>query len=310
MPNDLTPGEAARAIGVSPDTLRRWDRAGKLHTHRDERNRRMVSVEEIRRLIAAALAAAVLGAAIAGCGSSSSSSGGGASSSSGKPNLVVSAAASLKAAFTQYAQQFPQAEVRFSFAGSDMLAAQIEQGVKPDVFASANTKLPDVLYAKGLVGKPVTFAANKLVLAVPAGSTKVKSIADAEKPGVTVAIGSASVPIGAYTRKVLAKLGPALNAKVIANVRTEEPDVTGIVGKLIEGAVDAGFIYVTDVKAAAGKLRAITLPALLQPVVAYGVAVVKGAAHPGPAQQFISGLLNGQGRSALLRAGFLPPRAQ
>ena len=43
MPNDLTLGEAARAIGVIPDTLRRWDRAGKLHTHRDERNRRMVS---------------------------------------------------------------------------------------------------------------------------------------------------------------------------------------------------------------------------------------------------------------------------
>ncbi len=263
-----------------------------------------------RRLIAAALAAAVLGAAIAGCGSSSSSSAGGASSSGEKPNLVVSAAASLKAAFTHYAQHFPQAEVRFSFAGSDMLAAQIEQGVKPDVFASANTKLPDMLYAKGLVGKPVTFAANKLVLAVPAGSTKVKSVADVEKPGVTVAIGSASVPIGAYTRKVLAKLGPGLSAKVMANVRTEEPDVTGIVGKLTEGAVDAGFTYLTDVKAAAGKLQAIALPASLQPVVAYGVAVVKGAAHPGQAQQFISGLLNGQGRADLLQAGFLPPPAQ
>ena len=43
-------GEAAAAIGVSPDTLRRWDRAGKLRTHRDDRNRRMVSVEEVRRV--------------------------------------------------------------------------------------------------------------------------------------------------------------------------------------------------------------------------------------------------------------------
>jgi molybdopterin-binding protein len=50
MPTSLTLGEAAAAIGVSPDTLRRWDRAGKLRTHRDERNRRMVSVEEVRRL--------------------------------------------------------------------------------------------------------------------------------------------------------------------------------------------------------------------------------------------------------------------
>jgi molybdopterin-binding protein len=46
----LTLGEAAAAIGVSADTLRRWDRAGKLTTFRDERNRRMVTAEEVRRL--------------------------------------------------------------------------------------------------------------------------------------------------------------------------------------------------------------------------------------------------------------------
>lgn len=48
----VTLGEAAKAIGVSQDTLRRWDRSGKLHTHRDERNRRMVPAEEVRRLSA------------------------------------------------------------------------------------------------------------------------------------------------------------------------------------------------------------------------------------------------------------------
>ena len=46
----LTIGEAARAIGVSADTLRRWDRAGKLRTTRDERNRRRVPAREIKRL--------------------------------------------------------------------------------------------------------------------------------------------------------------------------------------------------------------------------------------------------------------------
>ena len=46
----LTLGEAAKAIGVSQDTLRRWDRVGKLHTHRDARNRRLVPAEEVRRL--------------------------------------------------------------------------------------------------------------------------------------------------------------------------------------------------------------------------------------------------------------------
>jgi molybdopterin-binding protein len=47
---NLTLGEAASAIGVSADTLRRWDRDGKLRTFRDERNRRMVSADEVARL--------------------------------------------------------------------------------------------------------------------------------------------------------------------------------------------------------------------------------------------------------------------
>jgi molybdopterin-binding protein len=50
MAADLTLGEAARAIGVSVDTLRRWDRTGKLVTHRDARNRRVVSEREVQRL--------------------------------------------------------------------------------------------------------------------------------------------------------------------------------------------------------------------------------------------------------------------
>jgi molybdopterin-binding protein len=47
---DLSLGDAASAIGVSVDTLRRWDRAGKLRTHRDASNRRRVSAAEVQRL--------------------------------------------------------------------------------------------------------------------------------------------------------------------------------------------------------------------------------------------------------------------
>ncbi len=266
----------------------------------------------MKRIWTAAICAGLL--MVAGCGSSSSSSSGQASTASGAssssssvPDLTVSAAASLKRAFTQYGSTFTLAHARFSFGGSDILAAQLEQGAKPDVLASANTTITAALYAKGLVEKPVTFAANKLVLAVPASSTKIHSLSDVEKPGVTVAVGSATVPIGTYTRKVLAKLPAAQTKQILGNVRSEEPDVSGIVGKLTEGAVDAGFTYVTDVQATHGKLKSIDLPASLQPVVAYAVAVVKGTGHPVQAEQFISGLLHGAGRTALLAAGFLPP---
>jgi molybdate transport system substrate-binding protein len=243
--------------------------------------------------------------ALAACGSS----GGGSSTdgSSARPPLVVSAATSLKRAFTSYGTAFAPARVQLSFAGSDELAAQIRQGVTPDVFASANTKLPDALHAAGLVGTPVVFAANRLVLAVPAQNAKVQALADLEQPGVTIAIGSASVPIGTYTRKVLGELGTAKAAKVLANVRSNEPDVGGIVGKVSQGAVDAGFVYVTDVESSGGALRAIELPASLQPRVAYGVAIVTHAKHPAQARAFVAGLLHGAGQRALHTAGFEPP---
>jgi molybdate transport system substrate-binding protein len=238
--------------------------------------------------------------ALAACGGS----GGG---DTGKPTLVVSAAASLKKAFTAYGDRFPAASVRFSFAGSDVLASQIEQGVKPDVFASADTKLPATLYRNGVADKPVVFAANELVLAVPVGSSKVKSLGDIEKRGVTLVVGTATVPVGDYTNAVLARLAPASRRAVLANVKDREPDVTAIVGKLTQGAADAAFLYVTDVRATVGKLKAIHLPASLRPRVAYAAAVVKGAAHPAQARQFVAGLLRGPGLSDLIADGFLPP---
>jgi molybdate transport system substrate-binding protein len=240
--------------------------------------------------------AAVSALALAGCGGS------------GDDTLTVSAAASLKKALTQYGGEFEDAKTRFSFAGSDELAAQIRKGAKPDVFASANTKLPDQLSDEGLVERPVTFAGNRLVLAVPASSDAgIASLRDIEKAGTTLAIGSESVPVGSYTRTVLAKLPESESSKILENVRTQEPDVAGITGKLTQGAVDAGFLYVSDVRATDGALKAIELPRELQPEVAYGVAVVTGAKHPEEAKAFIAGLLRGAGAQALEDAGFEPP---
>jgi molybdate transport system substrate-binding protein len=244
------------------------------------------------------LAALVVALALSGCGS-------------GEDTLTVSAAASLKDALTGYGARFDEAKARFSFAGSDELAAQIRKGARPDVFASANTKLPDELYKEGLVQKPVTFAGNRLVLAVPASSdAAIASLKDIGKAGTTLAVGSEGVPVGSYTRTVLAKLPESESSAILKNVRSEEPDVAGIVGKLTQGAVDAGFVYISDVRATGGKLKAIELPESLQPTVAYGVAIVKDAKHEDAAKTFVDGLLDGAGRDALDAAGFEPPPAQ
>ncbi len=137
--------------------------------------------------------------------------------------------------------------------------------MKPDVYAAANTQLPDALYGEKLVERPVVFAGNRLVIAVPAGSDRVGSVEDLSGPEVSVAAGAASVPVGSYTRQVLSRLRPATERAILANVRSNEPDVKGVVAKLIQGAADAGFVYVTDVGAAKGKLKAIELPESLRP---------------------------------------------
>jgi molybdate transport system substrate-binding protein len=237
----------------------------------------------------------------AGCGSDDGGGGG-----SGPTRLVVSAAASMKEALTACAPKFDKAEnasVKQSFAGSDELAAQIRQGAKVDVYAAANTKLPDKLHADELLGAPVRFATNEFVLAVPKDS-KIGSIEDLAKPGTKLVIGSASVPIGSYTRETLAKLPPDQEKAILANVRSNEPDVKGIIGKLTQGAADAGFVYVTDVNATNGKLTAIKLPKQLQPQVTYGAGVVTKSAQPDLAKKFVDGLTQGDCGAALRSAGF------
>jgi molybdate transport system substrate-binding protein len=249
----------------------------------------------MRRAVVAGLA--VL--ALAGCGGDDDNS------ASAKSRLVVSAAASMTEALTACARDFPDATVRLSFAGSDELAAQIRQGVKPDVYAAANTRLPEELNVEGLLGRPVEFATNEFVLAVPDDSD-IDSVEDLTRDGVKIVIGSESVPSGSYTRETLAKLPRDQEQAILDNVRSNEPDVKGIVGKLTQGAADAGFVYVTDVNATNGALKAIELPAELEPDVTYGAGVVEGARQPEQGQAFVDGLTDGPCADALEEAGFGP----
>src|SRR5687768_8078934 len=167
--------------------------------------------------------------------------------------LTVSAAASLTEAFEAHGESLP-GEEKFSFAGSDELAAQIRQGAKPDVFAAANTTLPDELFEEGLVGPPRIFARNRLVIAIPQDETGVSEIGNLAEPGLDIVIGAEGVPVGDYTREVLDRLPAGERDAILANVRSEEPEVKGIVGKLATGAADAGFVYASDVDAADDEL--------------------------------------------------------
>jgi molybdate transport system substrate-binding protein len=195
---------------------------------------------------------------------------------------------------------------RLSTGGSDQLAFQIEQGAPADVFASASPRHTGALRDSGLVDEPAVFATNRVVVIVPASNPAgIRTIADIARPGVKLVIGEPAVPIGAYTRAALARLG--LGA-ALANVVSEEQDVRAVVAKVALAEADAGLAYLTDVRAAEDRVRAIPVPARAQPVVEYEVAVVSATPRREAAEAYVARLLGEPGRTALAGLGFgLPP---
>jgi molybdate transport system substrate-binding protein len=221
--------------------------------------------------------------------------------------LVVFGASSLTEALERYGETFEGAEVRSSFAGSDQLAAQIRQGAGADVFASADVAYPAELHGDGLASESVVFARNRLVVVASAESS-VRSLADLARPGTKIVIGDPSVPVGSYTREALGRLPGAEREAILANVRSEEPEVGSVLAKVVDGAADAGFAYATDVRTVAGEVREVRIPERLQPDISYAAVVVGDSGEPALAQRYLDGLLRGSGAEELRAAGFLPPR--
>jgi molybdate transport system substrate-binding protein len=231
-------------------------------------------------------------------------------------SLVFPAATSAGAGITVFVaasltQVFPRIDKtpHYSFAGSDQLALQIQQGAPADVYAAASPKYPELLYHSGLVAKPVVFATNKLVVIVPRSNPgHVSSVYDLRRTGLKVVIGDKSVPIGSYTRQILDALG--ITNDVMKNVVSQETDVKGIVAKVALGEADAGFVYVTDAKAGGSKLFVVSLPGWAQPPIKYEVAIVKASGNQKAGRAFVKRVLSARGRLLLKRAGFGLPKAR
>ena len=223
----------------------------------------------------------------------------GSAAAAGTVTLNVYAAASLTDVLPKIAPG-----QHYSFGGSNTLAAQIQQGAPADVFASANMTLPQQLYAKGLVTRPVVLTRNTLVLIVPTSNPAgIHSPYDLRKPGLKLVIAAPAVPVGAYTLQILKNM--ALS-DVLQNVVSRESDVREVLAKVALGEADAGFVYSTDARTVPGKVTVLKLPAWAQPKVAYGIAVVAASPNRSAAQAYVAKLLGKAAQARLLAAGFLP----
>ncbi len=264
------------------------------------------------RSLAVIALAAVLGLA-AGCTSSKqpspqgTSAGGGTSSSAALSGTVnVSAASSLTEAFTTIATHFeaanPGVKVTLNFGASSDLANSINQGAPADVFASASPKNMQQVSGAGGASAATNFVKNFMEIAVPPNNPAgITGVADLAKKGVKVALCAAQVPCGKTAAQVFT------NAKITVKPVTLEQNVKSTLTKVELGEVDAGVVYVTDVKAAGSKVKGIVIPADIDASTEYPIAALAKAANATGATAFVAYVLSPAAQTVLAAAGFEKP---
>jgi molybdate transport system substrate-binding protein len=226
--------------------------------------------------------------------------------------LVVFAAASLRESFTELGQWFEQSHagtrVVFNFAGSHELRTQIENGAPADVFASADQKHMQALVVDKGAAEPKVFARNEPVLVVPkgnpAGIGELKDLPRAKR----IVIGVPEVPIGAYTLRILEaasrQYGNDFREKVEARVVSRELNVRQVLAKVTLGEADAAIVYRTDAATSKQDVEVIAIPADLNVLAEYPMAVLTRAKQPALAGEFVGSVLSPAGRAVLARFGF------
>jgi molybdate transport system substrate-binding protein len=221
--------------------------------------------------------------------------------------LHVFAAASLTETFTtlghQFEKQHPDTKVELNFGPSSGLAEQITGGAPADVFASASPSNMDTLVQSGDASDPKDFARNSGEVAVPPDNPAgIVAVGDLVGQGVKVAVCQPQVPCGKLADAIfLDKLGLDLKPA------TEEVDVKSVLTKVELGEVDAGVVYVTDVKAAGGKVKGIEIPDHQNASTAYPIATLENSTHEKQAKEFVDLVLSDAGSKVLTEAGFARP---
>jgi molybdate transport system substrate-binding protein len=236
-----------------------------------------------------------------------STTGGGGPTSAASGGITVLAAASLSNAFKEVGTAFkaanPGTEVTFSFAGSNDLAAQVNEGAPSDVFASADqNNMKKVTDAGNTQGEPVIFATNLLEIMVAPGNPKgITGVADLANPDLVVITCDPAVPCGTYAQQIFT------NAGVTVTPKSLEQDVNAVATKIVNGAGDAGIVYATNVKSAGDKAAGVEIPKDINVIAQYPIAITKQSGNAATAQGFIDYVLSDAGQQILAKYGFTGP---
>jgi molybdate transport system substrate-binding protein len=221
--------------------------------------------------------------------------------------ITVSAASSLTdvlpAIATAFGKKYPQVTVTFNFGGSSTLVTQLKAGAPVDVLATASEPTMWSAYNAGLVSIPLLFAKNSMAIAMPSDNpARIASLADLARPGVLVGVCDAAVPCGAAARELLRVNG------ITVTPATRELDVRAVLGKVESGDLDAGIVYVTDVRAAGRAVSSVSIPTGTNVSTTYPIAKVLDSPNPAAAWAFVKYVRFSLSAQGLLRAyGFAKP---
>ena len=241
----------------------------------------------------------------------------GATASQPSGEVVVMAAASLTAAFTDVARGIrnahPQLRIVYNFAGSQALRTQLEQGAVADVFASADDAQMQRALDSGLMeGPSQVFVRNTLLIIVPIDNPRqAASFADLAKPGLKLTLAGSQVPVGHYSREALqaaqADHGTDFAAQVLRNLVSEETSVKQVLVKVQIGEADAGIVYASDIsEKVLQDVSPIPIPAAYNRLASYSIAATRAARNPSGAAAFIRFVLSPAGQAILKAHGFIP----
>ena len=203
---------------------------------------------------------------------------------------------------TAFENSHPALRVQLNFAGSSMWVQQIQQGAPADVFAAADEVTMQRLVESGdVAGTPELFAHNTLQIVVAAGNPKrIATLADLARPGLTIALCAPTVPAGRYALQAFAKAGVSVPAA------TQELNVTAVTTKVALGEVDAGLVYVTDMRAFGSRVAGVDIPEGINVVAQYPIAVLKHTPNAAAAAAFVTFVLSPEGQRIIAADGFLP----
>lgn len=268
-----------------------------------------MSLAFTRRRTAAAILTAALLVPLAACGSDNDNEDSGAdatASSSGVPkaDLTVLAASSLtdvfKTAGAAYEKEHPGTRVKFSFAGSQELAAQVKQGAPADALVTADTTTMDGL--KSDTGTPAVIAKNRLVIATGKGNPeKIDNLKDLSDTRLKVVLAAPEVPVGRYGKQILAA------QKIDVKPVSQEPNVRAVLSKVELGEADAGLVYRTDAATATDKVEAVDIPDAQNAVASYPAATLRTTKNSEAAEAFVKWLSTPEAQKILAAAGFQQP---